>query len=224
MTKIWIHWLLILICCAVVVATKIYLQPLKSPSAYTYFVNPQKNLEHFTFGYRDLVADLLWLRVIQDMEVCDRPLQNAQCPQSWVYRMVDKVTDLSPRFRIVYATVPLILSLSVRDSDGAILLFEKSLKYFPNDWPILYRGGSLYLFDRDDKLKAAEYFTRAEKNGGPGWLVSLATRLYTEAGRGELAERLIQDYENSGFTPGMIKRMREHLLSGKNNKKDPITN
>jgi tetratricopeptide (TPR) repeat protein len=125
--------------------------------------------------------------------------------------MVDKVTDLSPQFRIIYATVPLLLAITVNDIQGAIELLDKGVRYFPNDWPILYRGGYLYLYERGDKTKAAEYFLRAQKSGGPDWLATLATRLYSESGRLEMVQQLVKEYEQLGFPPGLLARMRERL-------------
>jgi hypothetical protein len=214
--KNWLTGFTLLFLCGLIGFTTSYLKPFKSPSASTYFISPSRYLEHFTFGYRELVADLLWLRVIQDMDQCERPLKEGeQCRLSWVYKMVDKVTDLSPKFRIVYATIPVVLAVVLQDGEGAVRLLDKGVSHFPNDWPILYRGGYLYLFEKEDKLKAAEYFLRAQKNGAPSWLASLATKLYSEAGRSEMAARLIQEYQQSGFPPGMIQRMRDHLSKSK---------
>ncbi len=195
-----------------IAATKLYLQPYKSPSAFTYFVSPTPYLEDFTFGYKELVADLLWLRTVQDIDHCERILKpNEVCTNSWVYKMVNKVTDLSPHFRIIYATAPLLLAITVNDTPGAVAILERGLKYFPNDWPILYRGAYLYVFEVGDKVKAAEYFVRAQKNGAPDWLASYATRLYTEAGRLEMAEQLVRDYEKTGIPPELLQRMRDRL-------------
>ncbi|MCB0384205.1 MAG: hypothetical protein KDD43_02335, partial [Bdellovibrionales bacterium] len=33
-------------------------------------LRPPENIEHFTFGYRDSIADGLWIRTIQDFEFC----------------------------------------------------------------------------------------------------------------------------------------------------------
>jgi hypothetical protein len=210
--KIEASWWVLLFCMGAVVISKSYLKPFKSPSAHTYFVNPSPYLEHMTFGYRELVADLLWLRTIQDVDHCERPLKDKElCTHSWVFKMVDKVTDLSPQFRIIYATVPLLLAITVNDIQGAIELLDKGVRYFPNDWPILYRGGYLYLYERGDKTKAAEYFLRAQKSGGPDWLATLATRLYSESGRLEMVQQLVKEYEQLGFPPGLLARMRERL-------------
>lgn len=210
--KIVKNFLYIFLFISLIVGTKKYLNQYKSPSSSIYFITPAPYLEHFTFGYHELVADMLWLRTIQDIDRCERPVKKDEdCTNSWAYRMVDKVTDLSPKFRIIYATVPLLLSMTVGDARGSLLLLEKGLRYFPNDWPILYRGGYLYLFEEGDKVKSAEYFSRAQKNGGPDWLVSYATRLYSEAGRLELADKLIKEYEKSGLAEGLLKRMKAHL-------------
>ncbi len=200
------------ICIFLIFFTNLYLRPFKSPSSETYFINPTANLEYFTFGYRELVADILWLRAIQDLDQCERKLgPDEECTRSWVYRMTDKVTDLSPKFRIIYATVPLLLAIGIKDTVGAIELLDKGLKYYPNDWPILYRGGYLYLFEKGDRIKAAEYFIRAQKNGAPPWLASFATRLYTEAGRWAMAEQLIKEYESTGLSEALLNRMRNQL-------------
>jgi len=192
--------------------TKLYGIGKPSTDLKSYYIRPAPYLEHFTFGYKDLVADLLLLRTIQDLDHCDRKISlEEKCTDSWVYNMVNKITDISPQFRIIYATVPLMLSMAVGDSQGAILLLEKGLRYFPKDWPILYRGGYLYLFDQKDKVKAAQYFSRAQLNGGPEWLASFATRLYTEAGQRELAQKLISEYEKGGISVGILQRMKSHL-------------
>lgn len=210
-TKIGFAMMLILFI-GLISITKIYLKPYKSPSHYIYFINPSPYLEYFTFGYQDLIADLLWLRAIQDLDQCERPVgKNKLCNNSWAYRMVDKVTDLSPRFRIIYATVPLLLSLVVNDSEGAIKLLDKGLVYYPNDWHILYRGGYLYLFEKGDKVKAADYFLRAQKNGAPDWLAAYATRLYSQAGRSELVQKVLTEYQEKGFPPELLQRMKDRL-------------
>jgi hypothetical protein len=197
---------------ATVIGTRLYLREFKSPSSETYFVRPAPNIEYFTFGYRELMADMMWLRTIQDIDQCERSLAKEElCSNSWVYQMVNKITDLSPNFRIIYATVPILLAFVVTDVAGGVKLFDKGIKYFPNDWPILYRGGYLYLFNLEDKVKAAEFFVRAEKNGGPDWLASFATRLFTEAGREELAQHLISEYEKGGVPEGILRRMQDHL-------------
>lgn len=205
-------------CLGIITATKVYLSPFSSPSSQTYFINPSQYLEYFTFGYNELVADLLWLRTIQDVDHCDHEIKDGEkCANSWVFKMVDKVTDLSPHFRIIYATVPLLLAISINDTQGAVQLQEKGLIHFPKDWPILYRGGYLYLYETENKEKAAELFVRAQQNGAPDWLASLANRLYTEVGRLELAEKIIKDFEEKGLDPALLKRMQDRMKGIKGN-------
>lgn len=201
------------LCSALIYTTKIYLNPYKSPSSFIYFVSPSSQLEHFTFGYQELIADYMWIRTIQDFDQCDHIIkENEECVNSWVYKMVDKITDLSPKFRIIYATVPMMMSIAIKDNAGAVRIVEKGLNYYPNDWPILYRAAYLYLFEKNDKKTAADYFVRAQKNGGPEWLASIGARLYSEAGRLELAKQLIDDYSKSGIPNELLQRMKDHLL------------
>src|ERR1700760_2990220 len=83
------------------------------------FVVPPENTKYFTFGYRDLVSDFLWIRAVQDFAYCDerdstKTKSNYEeqhvfkhdlsliCNKGWVYQMVDRVTDLDPRFYVAY--------------------------------------------------------------------------------------------------------------------------
>jgi hypothetical protein len=180
------------------------------------FIKPPLLIEHFTFGHNELVGDVLWLRAIQDFDHCERErAEKATCNGSWLGEMLIRITELSPRFRMVYALGPMMLSVMIEDHVSAIELLEKSRKYYPNDWPILYRGGYIFLYEIKDKIKAAEYFLRAGRNGAPAWVYSLANRLYRESGDLQKSEFLLQEAERTGVPKEIIERMKSKLDSKK---------
>lgn len=170
---------------------------------------PLKDLKLVTFGFHELGADLLWLRFIQNLDYC-REIKIG-CQMGWGYQMVSVIHDLAPKFRIPMAVGPMSLSVLNDDYKGADELFRKAIKAFPNDWPILYRAGYHFLEEGNDPVLASELFERAEENGGPNWLSSLAARSAEKAGRAEIAMRILEDYKKSLEDPVAIKKVDERI-------------
>lgn len=176
------------------------------------FIPPPPQIENFTFGYREVMADLFWIRAIQDIDYCEKKDSMGRCDGSpWVYPMLDAITRLSPKYRIIYAAGGPILSVLINDREGARVLFERGVKEFPNDWRILYRAAYHYLYETTDKKRAAELFIMAGKAGAPPWVYSLAQRLYADEGYPDVGDALIKDLESQGFDESIIQRMKDRI-------------
>ncbi|MGZ3803121.1 MAG: hypothetical protein ACXVB4_02850 [Pseudobdellovibrionaceae bacterium] len=175
-------------------------------------LSPPRGLEHFTFGHRDVTSDFFWIRAIQDFDYCEQQLSKNLCKgKGWLFRMLDMITDLSPSFRMPYATGAMSLSVMVSDIDGATAIFEKGIKQFPKDWPILYRAAYHYLYEVKSKRKAADLFIRAGRNGAPPWVFSLAGGLYNESSERVAAEAVLQEMIKTEVDPSLVKRLKEKL-------------
>ncbi len=173
---------------------------------------PPVGIEHFTFGHRDVTADVLWIRAIQDFDYCDQEIAKNLCVgKGWLYRMLNAITDLSPKFRMPYATGAIALSVMVSDVDGAARIFDKGVAQFPNDWPILYRAAYHYLYEVKDKKRAADLFVRAGRNGAPSWVYSLAGGLYNESNERVSADAILLEMIKTEVDPTIIKRLQEKL-------------
>ncbi|WP_374079017.1 tetratricopeptide repeat protein [Bdellovibrio bacteriovorus] len=183
----------------------------------TNFVAPPPLIERFSFGFHESIADALWIRTLQDFDYCEQKIAENVCKnESWLFKMLDAVTTLSPNFRMPYAAGALALTIIISDIDGATKIFDKGVAAFPNDWAILYRAAYHYLYEVKDKKRAAELLVRAAQNGAPPWLYSLAGRLYSDSGHLELAESLLQDMIRNNQEPGLIKRLQDKINSMKN--------
>ncbi|MFP5520331.1 MAG: hypothetical protein ACLGGX_10525 [Bdellovibrionia bacterium] len=174
---------------------------------------PMPMVERFVFGFHETVADLFWIQAIQGFDYCENEIAKNTCqPRSWLYQMLDAITNLSPHFRMPQATGPLALTVIISDYEGASLIFDKAVRNFPKDWPILYRASYHALYEEKDKTKAAGLMVQAAQNGAPAWLYSLASRLYSEEGQREVAWRLYEDLKNSGLSAEILERVRQKLL------------
>jgi hypothetical protein len=179
------------------------------------FVNPPKNLRLLTFGFNDLMSSLLWVRVLQDMQICDqnsirtplpeftqsddplaeiltRKMPDPQCQKGWVFQMLDVITDLTPDFYMAYSDGATMLSVVVDDREGANLIFAKGIQSFPDDWQLLYRAAYHEMFEMQNAERAAELMRRAGQRGAPQWVYSLSAKLYTRLGQAAFAKTILE--------------------------------
>lgn len=183
-------------------------------------LTPPSNLHHFTFGYQEAGADMMWIRAVQDFDYCDHQKDKNICKdESWLFSMLDTITNMSPSFRMAYAAGGLALTVIITDVKGATKIFDKGVAAFPKDWPILFRAAYHYLYEENDKKRAAELLIQAGKNGAPPWVYSLAGRLYSDEGDSVLAEKVLQDMVSSGQSEEFIKRLREKIATIKQQSK-----
>lgn len=202
-----------LFCFLILNITNLYLSSPVNYNIKTKYLSPP-TMKHFTFGYGEAIADAMWIRAIQDFDYCEQKIAANACKnQSWLYEMLNQITEISPKYRMAYAAGGLALTVIISDIEGASKIFDKGVREFPNDWQILYRAGYHAYFEENNALKAAQLYERAAKNGAPEWLFSLAGRLYADAGNAKLAEELLERMIQEERDPQLIQRLKEKLES-----------
>ncbi len=211
------------------------------------YLIPPKDIVHFHFGYKEFLADSLWLRVVQNLDLCEqktissdfridtnrvvtkkdseepsaeknsphksesnhemkdnvdevlgKKLKPSRCRLGWVYHMLDRITDLSPKFDIAFISGATFLSIVVDDREGARRLFDKGVKQFPNDWTMAYRAAYHYLYELQEPRRAAYLLDQAGKKGAPAWVHSLSAKLYSVSGRSELGISVLEGAIRTG--------------------------
>jgi len=177
------------------------------------YMTPPQGIEHFTLGFNGIMADSMWIRVLQDFDYCENKVGRLLCEgQGWVYHLINSISYIDPHFRIPLFTGGLVLTVVVNDKEGASKIFDRAVELYPNDWPILYEAGYQALFIEKNKPKAAQLLERAGNAGAPKWVYALSAKMYTLAGEREYAERLYQSLKDSGATEEILKPVRDRLL------------
>ncbi len=216
----WIFpWLVLAVSFASIQITDYFVRSGSLASPH-YLNPPPEYIEHFHFGFRESLADSLWLRWVQDVDYCqlygdqnrelgreeisnakNNPLtanpRHKNCDGSWGFKMLDAVSKLAPRFEMVYLAGAPALSILVEDYTGASVIYDRGLEQYPNDWKLLYRAAYHFQFDVKDFKRAAELLTRAGDSGAPLWVKSLASRLYTLTGQIELGLSTLESYRKT---------------------------
>lgn len=148
------------------------------------------------------------------------------CERGWVYKMLDRITDIDPRFDIVYRFGATMLSVVISDIEGARLIFEKGLMLFPKDWTLAYRAAYHYLYELKDFKRASELLALSGQNGAPLWVFSLSAKLMTKVGQTEAARDFLSDFIHNNsderWTEYLQKRLEEldKILLEQKKKKD----
>jgi hypothetical protein len=193
-------------------------------------VYPTKALQYFHFGHKNSMADIFWLNTIQNMDYCENasapPAYNpgvgvdavlkadvkpSRCDKGWVFQMMDFITDVSPKFEAVYELGAVNLSVVVDDRAGAKIIFDKGLEQFPNNWVLSYRAAYHYLFDLQKPGRAGDLLMQAYKNGGPDFLPTLASRLYSKVGRAMLGYTTLKHFIETNPDSPTIDRAKTRL-------------
>src|SRR5438132_7009067 len=91
-----------------------------------------EHLKIAVLGYQHVVADLLWIQVVQAMgerEVTEEA-------GHWIYRAVDIITTLDPKFVRVYEVGGIALTTLVVHIDESDRILEKGIQYNPDVWTL----------------------------------------------------------------------------------------
>ena len=166
-----------------------------------YFAPPQA-IKYFSFGFSEVYGDMLWLRLIQDMDFCSsekgKPVYERkakyQCQKGWSYRMTDALTELTPRFLPPYLTASSIMSVIMGDKEGAKKIYAKGLKRFPENWNLYFHAGYHYMWELKDEAQGTELLLQAARKGGPQWLYGLVAKKYKKFGKLLLAHQVLEEF------------------------------
>lgn len=172
------------------------------------FLPPADILRVASLGYQGVVADFIWLQVVQAMG--ERKV-SAEAGR-WIYRALDVVTTLDPKFVQAYEAGGLALCTLVVLPEESNALLKKGMKNNPHVWQLPFYLGINYYFEFGDDEKAGESVALAARlPGAPEYLSGLAARLYVSAKAPQNAVELLASlYENA--TDGEVRQVLEQRL------------
>ncbi len=163
-------------------------------------------LRFTSLEYKELVADILWLRAVQFVGGRDPSGQDYR----WFYGVLDRVTDLDPLFAYPYQFGGIVLAVLSDEVELSNKILQKGLKNRPDVWQIPFYLGFNYFYHIKDFRQAAKYMEITSKlEGHLGYLPLLTASLYT---RGEDPKTAL------AFLEGMYRetkdmKMREKILN-----------
>jgi hypothetical protein len=141
-----------------------------------------------SLGYRELIADLLWIQSIQVMG----EKKVSEYSGRWLYRALDVITTLDPKFVRAYEAGGLALTTLVVLPEESNRLMMKGMRHNPAEWKLPFLIGINYYYELYDDAKAAEYMAQASRlPGAPSSLATLAANLYVSGHSPQQAVNLL---------------------------------
>jgi tetratricopeptide (TPR) repeat protein len=161
-------------------------------------------------GYRQLVADLIWLKVVQHIGTIKETPEGYK----WTYHAVDVLTDLDPKFVYAYQAAGTVFGVWGERVPESIAILTKGMRFNPDAWELPFYVGYDYYYELRDLKGAAKYFRMAsELPGSPAYLPRLAARMTVEVGDPDAAleflRKLYQQLSDERAKEGLVQRMRE---------------
>lgn len=175
-------------------------------------IAPPPQIERYSAGLKHQIADLFWIRSLQDFDYCEVKLAQNLCKgNSWLSKMLLAAVTLDPDYEVVYERGSLALTVLVSDYSGASELLDRGVARFPKNWRLLYTAAYHASFEEKNFVKAAELYKKAGENGAPLWTFALAARLYTKEGQIEMGEKLIEQLKDKDADEKIIKRIKQRI-------------
>ena len=161
-------------------------------------------------GYRQVVADLIWLQAVQHIGAPrDTPLG-----YRWTSHAVDALTDLDPTFVPPYQATGLFLGVLVGRHKEGLAILNKGMRHNPAVWQLPLLAGYISYYELCNPATAGEYLRiAAQIPGAPAYLPRLAARMTVEGGDStaalEFLDRFSRTVTDERVREALGKRIKE---------------
>lgn len=141
---------------------------------------PSEVFQAISLGHDTLMADLIWLQVIQYYGETAESKRGSP----YLYRFFDAITTLDPDFIHAYVFASFVMADENKTQKAqAKALLKKGMALNPDDWNIPYQLGFMnYLYYKDYEEAAENFEVASRKPDAPtDYLQRLAANLLTKA-------------------------------------------
>jgi len=159
-------------------------------------INLNPNLLRITsLGQSRLISSLLWIETLLNSDTTHYDQDNLQ---NWMYLRFNTITELDPKFYEAYLYGGIYLSIIKDDDQGALYIYEKGLKHFPDDYYLNLNASFHYFYELGDIDKSLISLQKIYQNPlAPSYLPTLYARLKSTKGDLKSAMTLLFDLYRS---------------------------
>lgn len=163
----------------------------------------------FTFGFRNLFADISWLGAVQVAGT--RKLTRNEYDR--LALMIQTVIHFDPRFKVPYLLGGVLLGDSRPHVPDALRILEQGSANHPDDWRFPFYLGYLHYFALGDPMEGGKALESAAKiENSPSYLPLLAARMFSEGRKPETALRFLNRMMKQEDDPDRLEVLRRRIL------------
>jgi hypothetical protein len=162
----------------------------------------------FSFGFRNLFADLSWLGAVQVAGA--RKLTPSDYDR--LALMIQTVIQFDPKFKVPYLLGGVILGDSRPHVQEALKILTLGAANHPGDWRFPFYTGYLYYFSLGDPVEGGKALESAAKiEGSPRYLPLLAARMFSEGRKPETALRFLNEMMKQENDPARLEVLKRRI-------------
>lgn len=148
-----------------------------------------KGLGFLSFGYKNMLSDLLWFQTINYFGKHFKTDRN----YTWLAHMCGLVTDLNPRAEHVFDFCGTMLAWEANAPQKANALLDKAISTNPQRWRYYYlRGFNSLYFLKDNTAAKRDFLLGSKQKDAPPFLLRLAVKKIDTADPFSTQEFLIE--------------------------------
>jgi hypothetical protein len=178
------------------------------------YIPSPKVVERLSLGYKGLLADIYWTRLVQYFGSKHR----AKSRQYLILEpLLEMTTTLDPKLLPAYDFGSVFLAQKPPEGAGnpaaAARIVEKGIRENPGAWRLYFQLGFIYWLELKEPSKAADAFERGSKvPGAHPWMKVMAAALAAHAGETETATymwtNILNSTEDKELRANALKRLQ----------------
>jgi hypothetical protein len=168
---------------------------------------------YFNLGQKRLLSSILWIATILES---DHDHYKNKDLNSWMFLRFKTISDLEPLFYENYIFGGTYLSIIKDDIPGATYLYNKALKYYPDDFDLLKNSAYHFYFEVHDNKRAYQLYAKLRQHPKTSYvMLSTLARLESDNGKLDIAFQLLKgQYDKLTDKNGLLaKIILNHLYS-----------
>lgn len=176
---------------------------------------PSSVLQAVTLEFKGAFSDYLFFKTLTFMGLKIAEKKGPSVDE-WqlIHQMLQRVTDLDPRFWDPYVFAEMMLAWQARMFDEANALLEKAAEYRPHDYrPLYYIGFNHFYFHKNMKAAAPYLIEASKRPRAPRYLKGLATRMSFYAGQTSVGIFFLENLIKETHDPQMVKYLGKRLTA-----------
>lgn len=148
-------------------------------------------------GNKRLITDLLWIQTLIESDLDHYKQRDLN---SWMFLRFKSISVLDPKFYENYLYGGQFLGIVKDDLEGADYIYEKGLRYYPDDYALNYNAGFTNYYEMGNFEKGLKYLNKIKNHPKtPVFLNSIITKLQLATGMSldEIFGLVLFNYEST---------------------------
>ena len=144
-------------------------------------INLEKDIFHFfNLGNKKLITNILWIQTLLESDLEHYQQKDLN---SWMFLRFNSILSLDPYFLDAYKYGAVYLSIIKDDDLGAKIIYDKGLKYYPDNFYLNFNAGYHYFLELGNPRVAHKLFNKIKDYPeAPHYLPSLVARIQASLG------------------------------------------